>query len=238
MRKIVILLVGTGLLAIVGFWGYGWVKKDRVSGDLTIEKDSAKSLDVEIGFGAGNLLIEGGAEGWVDGVINTNVKKWDPTISYKKKGKVGHVAIRQKTKGLLAFRNARNDWNLQLTNEIPVNLAVEMGVSDSELNLKGIRLSHLSIDAGVSDTTINLNDDWQESFEAEINLGVGDAKIHLPKETGVKLIISKGLGSLGTKGFISQGNGVYVNEAYDHSDTAINLKIDVGVGDLKLLLDE
>ncbi|WP_153732131.1 toast rack family protein [Sporosarcina obsidiansis] len=236
MRKIVILLVGIILLGMVGFWVYGLVKSNHVSGDLSIEKDHAKSLDVDIEFGAGELLIEGGAEEWVDGYIDTNVKKWYPSVTYKNKRDVGYVEIHQKMKGFSVMRKNRNDWNLQLTNEIPVNLDVEMGVSEAELNLAGIRLRHLSIDAGVGDTTINLQDDWLDSFDVEIDLGVGDAEIHLPNDIGVKLSVSKGIGRIATEGFISKGKGVYVNEAYDHSETKIDLKIDIGVGDVKILL--
>lgn len=237
MRKILIVIC-VALLGMAGFWVYGWMKTDRVSGALSIEKDDAKSLDVDIDFGAGNLLIEGGATDWVDGDIDTNVKKWLPSVMYKNKRDIGYVEIEQKMKGLSALGKKRNNWNVQLTNEIPVNLDVEMGVSDAELNLSGIQLSHLSVDAGVGDTTINLVGDWQESFDAEFELGVGDAKIHLPQETGVKLSVSKGIGSIGTKGFISKGKGVYVNEAYGKTDTTIHLKVDVGVGGAEFLLVE
>ncbi|WP_313238125.1 toast rack family protein [Sporosarcina ureae] len=238
MRKILITIAGAVLLGIVSFWAYDWMKSDPVSGALSIEKDDAKSLDVAIRFGAGNLLVEGGATQWVDGDIDTNVKKWYPSVTYKNKRDIGYVEIQQKMKGFSALRKHRNDWNLQLTNEIPVNLDVEMGVSDSELLLAGIHLNHVSIDAGVGDTTINLGGEWKESFDGDINLGVGDAKIHLPKETGVKLSVSKGIGSVGTKGFISKGKGIYVNEAYNHSDTNIHLKVDVGVGSVDFLIVE
>ncbi|WP_233202859.1 toast rack family protein [Sporosarcina sp. P1] len=237
MRKILI-VIGVILLGMVGFWVYGWMKTDRVSGALAIEKDDAKSLEIDIDFGAGDLLIEGGATNWVDGDIDTNVKKWLPSVMYKNKREIGYVEIEQNMKGLSALGNKRNNWNVQLTNEIPVNLDVEMGVSDAELNLSGIQLSQLSVDAGVGDTTINLSGDWQESFDAEFELGVGDAKIRLPQETGVKLSVSKGIGSVGTKGFISKGKGVYVNEAYGKTDTTIHLKVDVGVGGVEFLLVE
>ena len=238
MRKILIVITGVVLLGVVSFWVYDWMKTDRVSGALSIEKDNAQSLDVAIGFGAGTLLIEGGATQWVDGDIDTNVKKWYPSVTYKNKRGVGYVEIQQKMKGFSALRKHRNDWNLQLTNEIPVSLDVEMGVSDSELRLAGIRLNHVSIDAGVGDTVIYLGGEWKDSFDVDINLGVGDAKIHLPKETGVKLSVSKGVGSVGTKGLIAKGKGTYVNEAYGHSDTTIHLKVDVGVGGVDFLLVE
>ncbi|PIC79071.1 hypothetical protein CSV75_13955 [Sporosarcina sp. P18a] len=238
MRKTLITLVGVVLLGVVSFWVYDWMKTDRVSGALSIEKDHAKSLDVAIRFGAGKLLIEGGATGWVNGDIDTSVKKWYPSVTYKNKRDVGYVEIQQKMKGFSALRKQRNDWNLQLTNEIPVNLDVEMGVSDSELRLAGIPLNHLAIDAGVGDTLINLDGEWKDDFDADINLGVGDAKIYLPKGTGVKISVSKGIGSVGTKGLLSKGKDIYVNEAYDHSDITIHLKVNVGVGSVDFLLME
>lgn len=166
------------------------------------------------------------------------MKKWYPSVAYKNKKGVGQLEIIQKGKGFSPLRKDRNDWHLQLTEDVPVSLDVDMGVSDAELNLAGIRLSHLSIDAGVGETTVNLDGDWLESFDGKINLGVGGAKIHLPKGTGVKLSVSNGLGSIDTKGLISKGKDVYVNEAFEHSDIVINLRVDVGVGGVKFLVGE
>lgn len=237
MRKILI-ITSVVLLGMGAFKFYNWITTDRVSGEVSIEKDDAKSLDVAIQFGVGNLRIEGGATQWLDGNIDTSEKKWYPSVAYKNKRNVGHVEIIQKGKGFTPLRKKRNDWHLQLTEEVPVNLEVDMGVSDAELDLAGIRLSHLSLDAGVGDTTINLDGDWQDSFDGEIDLGVGGAEIQLPKDTGVKVSVSKGLGSIDAKGLIAQGKDVYVNEAYEHSDTIINLKVDVGVGGVKFLVGE
>ena len=191
---------------------------------------------MDILFGAGNLLIEGGATEWVEGNVDTSIKKWYPSVSYKNKREIGHVKIQQKGSGISIVRKQRNNWDLRLTDEIPVNLNVEIGVSDSELDLAGIRLNHLTVDAGVGDTTINLVDDWQESFDAEIDLGVGGATIYLPKDIGVELEVDKGVGNIKAKGFISKGKGVYVNEAYGHSDVTIHLEVDVGVGEVTFLL--
>ncbi|PID18347.1 toast rack family protein [Sporosarcina sp. P35] len=109
MRNILIIIMAAGLLGAVGFWVYNWGSADRVSGAFSIEKDGAKSLDVDIRFGAGNLLIEGGATEWVDGDIDTSIKKWYPTVTYKNKRNVGYVEIQQKMKGLSALRKKRNN---------------------------------------------------------------------------------------------------------------------------------
>lgn len=241
MRKIVIVLVGAVLLGWIGFWVYDWLKKDRLSDEVSVKKDNAESLDVDIQFGVGKLLIEGGATEWVDGDIDTNTEKLYPSVTYKNKRDVGYVEIQQKKKRFMAFGpfgKKRSNWNLQLTNEIPVELDIETGVSESELKLRGIRLNHLSVDAGVGSTTLDLAGNWQESFDAEIDLGVGGAEIYLPRDTGVKLTVSKGIGSIETKDFISKGKDVYVNEAYDQSDIKISMKVNVGVGGVKFMLVE
>ena len=241
MRKIVIILVSVGILAMVSLWLYDWLRKDGVNDEVSVKKDTAESLDVDIEFGIGKLVMEGGATDWVEGDVDADTEKLYPSVAYKNKRDVGYVKIQQKKKRFMAFGpfgKKRNNWNLQLTNEIPVELDIETGVSESELKLGGIRLSHLSIDAGVGSTTLDLTGDWQESFDAEVDLGVGGAEIYLPQDTGVKLTVSKGIGSLDTKGFISKGKDVYVNEAYDQSDIKIDMKVDVGVGGVKFKLVE
>lgn len=238
MWKAIRLLIGIGLLSIVAFWIYDWMKTDKVSDVVSIEKDSAKSLDIEIDFAVGNLVIGSGTTEWVEGKIDTEVKEWHPSVSYQNKKDVGHITIKQQKKRFWTSGKKSNDWTLKLTDEIPLNLDVDVGVSDSDLILAGIRLSHLSVDAGVGDTLIDLSGEWEESFDADIDLGVGDATIHLPKEVGVKLSVSKGLGSVKADDFISERKGVYVNEAYDSADIKIHMKIDVGIGNVKFVLVE
>ncbi|WOV83892.1 toast rack family protein [Sporosarcina jeotgali] len=236
MRKIIVVIMAVGILGAAGVWGYNWFFSENRVSDILIEKDDVKSLNANIQTGYGDVTIKDGQDAWIRGTVDTNKKKLRPTVSYKKKGTVGTADIKQKGKMLSGLGNVRNDWNLQLTNEVPVNLNIEMGVSDSTLNLSGIQLSQLSIDAGVSDATIDLSGDWKDSFKADIDLGVGDATILLPADTGVKLFVSKGITDLETKGFTSQGKGIYVNDAYASSDVMIDMKVDVGVGDLKFKL--
>lgn len=238
MRRLLLVLLFVVLVIMAVVSLSNWLKTDQGSDVVSIEKDNAKSLEVDIDFGVGNLLIEGGATEWLDADIDTDMNKGYPTVNYKNKRNVGYAEIQQRKKRFSLFQKKRNNWDLQLTNEIPVSLDVDTGVSGSDLNLSGIQLSYLSVDAGVGDTTIDLSGDWQESFEVDIDLGVGDADIHLPKETGVKLIVSKGIGKVTANGFISQGDGVYVNEAYDQSDTTITMEVDIGVGNAKFSLVE
>ena len=59
-------------------------------------------------------------------------------------------------------RKVNSEWDLQLTNDVPIDLNLDMGVSNSTLKLEGLQLSSLSIDSGVSDSLIDLSGEWKK----------------------------------------------------------------------------
>ncbi|MDN4606607.1 toast rack family protein [Sporosarcina highlanderae] len=236
MNKLLWIALTAGLLVILGIYGYNKWTASAAGDEISIPKDSAESLKVDIDFGVGNLLIHGGSSDWVSGEFTYNHKKLEPKVSYKNRKNVGHVAVKQGSYTMFGFnkrKSTKNDWDLQLNNDIPIDLNVDMGVSDSTLNLKGIQLNSLVIDSGVSNSTIDLSGDWKKGFRANVDLGVGDVTFILPKDTGVRLTVSKGLGTLGMKDLIKQSDGTYVNEAYGKSDVVIDISVNFGVGDVE-----
>ncbi|WP_252504786.1 toast rack family protein [Sporosarcina sp. Marseille-Q4943] len=240
MNKLLWIALLTGFLVVIGIYGYNnWFAKAS-GNEISIAKDSADALKVDIDFGVGNLLVHGNSSDWVSGDFTYNHKRLEPSVKYKKKKDVGFVTIKQGSKSTFGFnkRKLKNDWDLQLTNDVPIDLDVDMGVSKSRLKLEGLQLNSLSIDSGVSDSVIDLSGAWSKGFRADVDLGVGDVTLILPKETGVRLTVSKGLGRLDLKDFIKQNEGVYVNEAYEDADIIIDLFLDIGVGDVKFMIAE
>lgn len=240
MNKLLWIALLTGFLVIFGIYGYNkWFAKAS-GNEIMIERDSAKALDVDIDLGLGNLFIEGGSPEWVSGEFTYNHKKLEPKVTYKKQKDVGKVKIKQGSKTTFGFNKGKfeNEWDLQLTNDIPIDLDVDMGVSTSTLNLKGLHLNSLSIDSGVGESVIDLSGDWKKGFRADFDLGVGDVTIILPKQTGVRVNVSKGIGRVDLKDFTVQNDGVYVNDAYTSADAIIDISLDIGVGDVKFKIAE
>ena len=54
----------------------------------------------------------------------------------------------------------------------------------------------------------------------------------------MKIKSEKGLGTSNVVGFISQGEGVYVNEAYEKADVILTVNTEIGVGDITFKLDK
>ncbi|MEH6943655.1 toast rack family protein [Bacillus sp. JJ722] len=212
----------------------GKVKEESI----LIEKDKAKELDVELKVGAGELTVTKGAKDWVEGSIKYNTKKLDPIVDYDYQNQKGEVVIKQKKNKFSKVRNAKNDWNIKLSKDVPMKLSVNTGASVAKLDLQGLKLQQLNIETGVSDLTVDLSGKWKESFETNIETGVGDTTFILPSEVGVKIKSSKGIGDIDAKNFISKGDGVYVNEAYENADVILDVNAEIGIGVVTFKLDK
>ncbi|WHT48866.1 toast rack family protein [Sporosarcina thermotolerans] len=164
MNKLLWIALTAGLIVILGIYGYNKWSASAAGDEVSITKDNAESLKVNIDFGVGNLYISGDSKEWVSGDFSYNHKKLEPKVNYKLRKNVGHVDIKQGSVTMLGFnkRKWKNDWDLQLTNDIPIDLEIDMGVSDSTLDLRGIQLNSLVINSGVSDSTIDLSGKWKK----------------------------------------------------------------------------
>lgn len=203
---------------------------DKSDDEIVVEKDKARELEVVLNFGAGKMEVAGGADEWVSGNAIYEPVEMKPEVSYDLDGKVGKVEIAQPDK--FKIGKIKNEWDLKINEGVPVDLVVNAGASETDLDLKGIELSNLEVNAGVGEITVDLGGDWKESFDARISSGVGKMTVILPKDTGVKIHSDKGLGSASFENLISKGNGVYVNEAYEDAKVQIDLDADIGVGEV------
>ncbi|EON70747.1 toast rack family protein [Lysinibacillus sphaericus] len=205
---------------------------------IFVEKDKAEKLDVELNLGVGEMTVTKGAKDWVEGSAQYNIKKLAPKVSYDLHGQTGEVVIEHKGSTKLGMSNIKNEWNIELNDDIPMNLSVDTGASMTNLDLQGLQLGKLDIETGVGDLYINLGGDWKKSFETSIETGVGQTTVTLPSKVGVKLTTEKGIGSSSVEGFISKGKGIYVNEAYENADIVLEVHSEIGIGDVTFKLDK
>ncbi|MBS4190573.1 hypothetical protein KHA94_10305 [Bacillus sp. FJAT-49705] len=238
-RKLVLgIIIAANLLWITGCSSS--VNGKEKDFEIHVQKDKAEKLDITLDAGIGEINVSGEAKDWAEGVIEYNIDDLKPKVKYKHTGNTGKMTIEQSDGKVLGIKKGRikNTWDLQLTNDVPINLKVKTGATETDLDLQGLKLSKLDIDGGVGDITVDLSGDWQESFDVDLEMGVGRSTIILPKDVGVKIISSKGIGQSNFNGFISEGNGVYVNEAFENADVKIVVNTELGVGEANFELEK
>ncbi len=273
-----------GPAALLALWilpGPVTAKMDREVIKKSVPLTSEKRLDVHLTFGAGQLDLQRGRG---DDVIRAALEFPEdgdpPEFSYRKRGRAGLLKIKSENIehwehdednvrididddawGGWWNDNERNDWSIDLTDEIPISLNIETGASGNHIDLTGLMISDLDIEAGACELEVtvdeaadhrtriisidggaakmrfeglgNLDFDRMEfnggaglftldfsgelSHRAmvEINLGVGQMTILVPRDVGVMLDCSScSLASVSVSGPFEEEDDVYVNEEY------------------------
>ena len=202
----------------------------------TIQAQNANSLHAKLQMGAGELNLTGGADRLMEGDFSYNVADWKPKVNYEVGGDTGELSVKQGSGGGVRLGgDARNEWNLRFNDEVPIDLRVQMGAGESDLDLDSLALTGLNLEIGAGRTTVDLTGDYEQDFDASIQGGVGQATVLLPSEVGVRARAEGGLGKINAEGLQREGDS-YVNDAYGSSDVTVDVDVQGGVGEINLKL--
>jgi hypothetical protein len=198
----------------------------------TVDLQGAKSAHARLEMGAGQLTINGGASHALDADFTYSDSYDRPRVDYHVDGGVGQLNISQESHSF-HFGRSQNDWNLHFSNDIPLELKVDMGAGQGNLHFRDIPLTRLDLNLGAGQMDVDLTGDRKTDLTADIEGGVGQASIRLPKNVGVIAHASGGIGSIDVHGLKHDGDS-YTNDAYGKSPATIHLKVEGGIGQITL----
>lgn len=218
------LLAGCGSRAKVG---------ELRSESQSVELGNAKSVDVNINMGAGNLTVNAGSAKLLEADFNYNVAKLKPEVEYTD----GTLVVQQpETEGLPVLQDItdfRNEWNLQLVDQVPMKLKVNVGAGTSDLQLAGLSLTRLDITLGAGKSMVDLSGDWARDLVTTIDTGAADITLRLPRDAGVRVEIEPGASMIEAPD-LSQAGNVYTNAAYGVSEVTLRVNMKPGIGWINL----
>jgi len=245
-------LVVSFLLLLAGCTVVGKPQEESKAVDL----GRAKLVSTRIKMDTGKLEIAGGTDQLLEADFSYNVASWKPRIDYEISGIRGELTVEQPPGakgaplGKVLYR-----WELRLNEDVPMDLAINLGVGRSDFRLGDLLLERLNIkagagnmdldltgkpslislnlDIGAGDVEVDLRGDWKDNLDASIKGGVGDVKLRLPGDVGVRVDARRGIGDIHVKG-LSKKAGAYVNRAYGRSGVTLHIDIKAGVGEISL----
>ena len=197
-----------------------------------VEIQGAKSVHAKVEMGAGQLNISSGTNHLLDSDFTFSDSFEEPRVNYSVADGVGQLSISQESDNV-HFGNSRNEWTLHLNNETPMELRIDMGAGQGNLNLRNIPLTRLDVNLGAGQVDIDLTGDRAKDLTADIEGGVGQANVRLPKNVGVIAQASGALGSVRVHGLKRDGDS-YTNEALGKSSATIHLKVEGAIGEIVL----
>jgi hypothetical protein len=203
-------------------------------GDLQTESQSIELVDaeavrVEITFGAGDLQVTSGADELLEADFTYNVAMLKPEVEYSD----GRLVISQPdTQGfpdLRGISDFRNEWDLRLNEEAPIDLSIDAGGGAIDLRLAELSLTRLEIQLGATEGTIDLSGGWEGDLDATIDVGAANIRVLLPRDIGVRVEVDAGPTAVQTTG-LSRDGDFYVNDAYGESGVTLRLHLETGIG--------
>jgi len=203
----------------------------------SVELGDAKSVNVKINFGAGNLNVSGGAEKLLEADFAYNVAKLKPEVDYTD----GSLVVQQPEyngfPSLLGITGFRNEWGLRLSDEVPMDLSVVMGAGTSTLQLAGLSLTGLDVNLGAGTYTVDLTGDWARNLDVTIDAGAATLSLRLPKDVGVRVKVESGPHTIDATGLTKDGE-FYTNTAYSVSDVTMQIDLTAGIGTINLEVED
>jgi len=201
----------------------------------TVALGSATDADVRVEMAAGELTVSGGADDLMEGEFRYSRPSWKPRVRYEEGTPTGRLTVETPDRlGSFIGRSTTYAWDLQLGAGVPIELSVIMGAGASELDLAGLDIRRLTVNLGAGESLIDLTGPRTGDIVADITAGVGELRIVVPKDVGVRVSGgSDGIGSLVAGGF-SDENGDLVNDAYGTSDATIEIRIQRGIGEVTI----
>jgi hypothetical protein len=169
----------------------------------TIAFDQISELELEIEIGEADLKIgQVAGDNLLEAKIDYLLSRGEPIIEYHRTGNVGRLHIISGDQGEEKDQHNRGlheydeKWELNFTTKIPLNIDLQMGMVDAEVNLSGMRVINLDLSGGLSDVEIAFNEPNKEEIdEIKIDVGLGDFNgIGLGNANFHRLNLNTGLG--------------------------------------------
>jgi hypothetical protein len=199
--------------------------------------EGAARAEVGLQMSAGELKVRGAnQEALLEASFEFNRDRNRPEVEYRLFGDKGILQVRHARRRGINFGTTRNRWALNLSTAIPLDLNIDLGAGQSNLDLRSLKLQRVEIDMGVGEMTLDLRGPHEQDFNVKIDGGVGSGKLYLPSEVGVRVKVDGGIGSVNAHG-LTKKSGAYVNEAYGRSAVTIEIDIDAGIGSIDLRVE-
>lgn len=247
---VLVLIVGCGRRIAVG---------ETQTKEESVARQDASRVEINLSMGAGRLEIASGSQELMEGTFTYNVDEWEPVVAYEVNDGVGELTVTQPEVEEIGIPDDDIDyqWDLRFNEEAPLEMEVDLGAGQSDLDLAGLDLRSLRMNTGAGDvevslggsletfhmetgageSNVNLANDWEGDLDAQIQGGVGSITVQLPSDVGVRVTVQQGIGTVNAGG-LSQNGDTYTNGAFGESDVTLDITVEGGIGEINLNVGE
>ena len=218
-------LILLGAWIMFGVFLRGNAEEEQVSIDL----QGAGQASLKLSHGAGRLVLGAGAS---PGQLLTGTFAGGVKQSAHLSGDKLEAHIEARPFSFPPFFGGWQglEWNISLNRDIPLALRLETGASQSELDLRELKVTDLKVSTGASKTDVTLPANAGETT-VKVELGAASLDMVVPDGVAARIRAEQGVAAIeiDTARF-PYSNGIYESADYSSAQNKVDIMIQAGAG--------
>jgi hypothetical protein len=218
-------LILLGAWVLFGYFLRGNVEKEQLSIDL----QDASQASVKLSHGAGRLVLGAGAptgqllSGSFAGGVKQNTRRSGDRLDT-------HLEARPFIFPPFFGGWQGLEWNIRLNRDVPLALRLETGASQSELDLRDLKVSDLKVSTGASKTDLTLPASAGMT-NVSVELGAASLDMVVPQGVAARIRAEHGAAAIeiDTARF-PYSNGIYESADFSSAQNKADIMIQAGAG--------
>jgi hypothetical protein len=195
----------------------------EVEETISVAVPKSEQTKLTISFGAGKLSLAPGARNLIEGTARYNLDELKPEII---EGSNTFEIKQGDFDGLPPFNDIINEWDLQL-GETPMDLTVQAGAYEGNLELGGLALERLTVRDGAANVDLS----FTQPNPVEMSM--------LRYQTGASQVKMTGLANANFSSLaFSGGAGNYILDFGGDLQRDATVTVETGIGNLTLIIPE
>jgi hypothetical protein len=204
------------------------------SSSQTVDLKGAKSAQVHVEMGAGELVMRGGAATLMDADFRYRSSA-KPEVQYDVSGTRGSLTVKEPSHSHFGS-NDKTHWELRMNEDIPMDVSVKLGAGDGRLDLGNTALHSLDVEVGAGEMKVDLTGHPHGDIDVRVRGGVGQATVRLPKRARLDIEAHGGLGEISAQGLTKRGDR-WVNEPSGEAIATMHVNVSGGIGQINLICE-
>jgi hypothetical protein len=159
------------------------------------QRADVRQLDVHVRYGAGKLRIQPSSEGELYRVgLRYDSDVFDPVASFDN-GRL-EVGVDGRGRGINIRSKEAGELSLDLSPDIPLDLDLDFGAVEADLELGGLRVERIDVETGASDTEITFSEPNEVTCE-RLEISMGAAALRARGLANANCRVVRGEGGVG-----------------------------------------
>lgn len=201
--------------------------------NLAFQLKGFEEAQVSIKYGAGRLNIRGGAA--PDELLNGS---FEGGVEHDlgQEGERALVELRSPSALAPPFWSWQNrEWNIHLNSDIPLKLKLDVGASESHIDLTGTQTRSIRLKTGASSHELLLPSASGET-KVKVEGGAGSVRVTVPEDVAARISGKVDVGSLAIdqKRFPRGKGDNYQSIDFDQAVNRVDIRVKFGAGEVNV----